>query len=374
MWPAKLAIEDKGSIANMDGATGSAVEEEKRLPSIIMQFMARSTMKAMLQGDPNAFGTVGRGKTPEELANEMYERTQKEKRDYAKKLRRDMVLLALGKGTDEWKKACFYAMRRAAKCPWLLEPDDYKGSEKKKTEEEKAEEDVARGSIAGVKAGERFSDVARGSIAKRRGAGASRILAALEAQMAAEREAVAQEGTREAELQAEMLKMYENQKAGAGGGMQKQLMKLRSELKALRRKDSQNVAEEGARGSSPAIAAANALRKSQTIDEEKQKKEMLRGKAVFGEDGVMSPRVAGAMKMWLENRQKKMKFLDTNCVEANPENKADVNELPLERTLGQPVICRRPRSSFSRFYGKASPDKSRPMFPSSSRPCSPSAI
>lgn len=302
-------------------------------------------MKSMLVGDPNAFGRHSISKSPEEKARELFERSQKDKRDYMKKLKRDVIYLALGKGTDEWKFACFRAFRRCVKEPWLAESAEYPGSPSP-TELEAEAMRLAKLEARKSLEGSNTEATKRGTLNKRRSAG-NGILAALEAQMAAERASMAAEGTREAELQAELLKLYESQK-GDDKNLGKNLAKLRKSLKDARRQAEKEAAEEKRVSQYAYKPSENTLQ-----NKEKTREMMLRAKGIFEEGGMAD------VKLWLESRQRKNRpTLDSSFVEANPEPRANLNELPLARTLGQPaVVWRRPKSSFSKFYASTNAGK-----------------
>jgi len=354
-------IPDIDESSESDGGSGTAgtdgvdpvpkeapMQQERRdseVNPIILQFMARSTMKSMLVGDPNAFGRHSISKSPEEKARELFERSQKDKRDYMKKLKRDVIYLALGKGTDEWKFACFRAFRRCVKEPWLAESAEYPGSPSP-TELEAEAMRLAKLEARKSLEGSNTEATKRGTLNKRRSAG-NGILAALEAQMAAERASMAAEGTREAELQAELLKLYESQK-GDDKNLGKNLAKLRKSLKDARRQAEKEAAEEKRVSQYAYKPSENTLQ-----NKEKTREMMLRAKGIFEEGGMAD------VKLWLESRQRKNRpTLDSSFVEANPEPRANLNELPLARTLGQPaVVWRRPKSSFSKFYASTNAGK-----------------
>lgn len=388
------------------------------VPSIILQFMARSTMKAMLKGDPGAFGRNEDKRSPDEIARDMYEKTQKEKRAYEKALRRDVIYVALGKGTDEWKMKCFRALRRNVREPWLPEPTyfDFMGVEppqeeigkkagkevvggvktprtgevksprtkgKKKNEKNEtlhSENQQVEGETDQVEERDRPA-TARGSIGRRKVAAvavasrATRMLAELVEQMKANENPVAP-GSHEAELHAQILKLVEEQKAGGGEGnsaeITKQLMKLQRELRELRRRAPEEIWSDSAQELSNRNSVVNGPRSSLSLSGVGKAKQFLLRKQRSQKNGQImlhakesfDEGVVPDIKKWLESRHKKnCPALEFSCVEPNSEEKGEaLTELPLERTLGQPAfVWRRPRSGISRYYARAGP--ARPSTP-----------
>lgn len=343
---------------------------------IILQFMARSTMEAMLKGDPQCFGANPDGRSLDEIASNMYNKVQKEKKAYEKSIRKDMVLMALGRGTDEWKVACFRALRRNVRETWLPEPDmSFLGSQIDKTPQVEV---VASASAAEEQLHPNINDIASRMAGRRRRTGGNRLLAALEEQMRADREAKNAEAgptedelreaeeakRREAELEEARRREAELQKERA----QKELQNKQKKIKRAPTKSEEEGSSDDAKAEKEALALQEQARRFQeALRRKKQREIMLRAKGIFEEGGLPD------VKAWMELRKKKnCAPLDFSCVEPNPEEKVTLTELPLERTLGQPaVVWRRPQSSFARFYAKAGPKTSRAMFPSSRRPHSP---
>lgn len=349
---------------------------ERAISPCILRFMARSTMQAMLKGDPEVFGPNPEGRSAEEIARDMYEKVQKEKKSYEKLIRKEMIMLALGKGTDEWMMACFRALRRNAKEPWLPEPTDYTGSSVNPEEVAKKKKDLFQelDKEAVADAG-----LIKRREARTRQAGGNRLLAALEEQMKAERDKEVQEGSREAELQAEMLKLYENQTEGADlngneakkeDEANKQLQKMRRELRELRREAERKRKEEEEKQKKEQKEKDALLNERRAQHEflRKQKKQQmaLRAKGIF-EDGLPD------VKNLADLRQRaNCPTLEFACVEPNPEERVTLTELPLERSLGRPaVVWKRPQSGFAKFYARAGPRKAQAMLPSCLRPQSP---
>lgn len=339
----------------IEEAPGAPPIDRDEVPPIILQFMARSTMKAVMKGDASAFGRVSKAQSVEDVATLLYEKTQRDKRDYVKKLKKDLIYSFFGKVSDTLLMSCFRAFRRNVREVWLQDHPDYLGAP---SPEEVEAERLRQEALEKTKAMHNEA-TERGSISKRRTFGNSRLLDALEEQMAAERAIKAKEGTREAELQAEYLKLLEAQ---AGGGsrssINQKLAKLRKELTGLRR---------GARQEEADLSGAGQQDKAHILKKQRNRQVMLNARGIFDEGGMPD------VKLWLElHRRKQLPTLDHAQVEANPEESVNVNEMPLERTLGQPAfVFRRPRSSFAKFYAKASPQRPQTTLPNSLRPKSP---
>merc|ERR1711924_3399 len=145
--------------------------------------------------------------------------------------------------------------------------------------------------------------------------------------------------------------LLEDQAAG-GNSSNKELMKLRRELKGIRRGACQEETNEDGDLKMEQLKAQKA-KELEALMKQRNRQMMLHARGIF--DGTVSS--MQGVQLWLDmHKRRNLPILDHAEVEANPEESSKVNEMPLERTLGQPaVVFRRPKSSFSKFYAKVNP-------------------